>query len=162
MPNPNSEIKIIASNKRARHDYHILETYEAGLVLKGTEVKSLRDGKASLSDSYASIEKGEVFVHNLHISPYEKGNRYNTDPKRDKKLLLNKREIRKLIGAVTKKGFTLIPLKMYFKNGYAKLEIAIAKGKKFFDKREDMKKRDDERDIDRYMKKYKPQRHEEY
>jgi len=162
MPNPNSEIKIIASNKRARHDYHILETYEAGLVLKGTEVKSLRDGKASLSDSYASIEKGEVFVHNLHISPYEKGNRYNPDPKRDKKLLLNKREIRKLIGAVTKKGFTLIPLKMYFKNGYAKLEIAIAKGKKFFDKREDMKKRDDERDIDRYMKKYKPQRHEEY
>ncbi len=156
MSKKENEIKIIATNRRAKHHYSIIETYEAGIVLKGTEVKSLREGKANLSDSYASIERGEVFAHNLHISPYDKGNRYNPDPKRDRKLLLNKREIRRLIGAVTKKGFTIVPLKMYFKKGFAKLELAVAKGKKLYDKRVDIKKRDDERDIERYMKKYKP------
>lgn len=135
----------VAKNRRARHDYDIKETIEAGLVLKGTEVKSLRQGKASIQDSYAYIQDGEVFVSNLHISPYEQGNIYNVDPLRTRKLLLNKREILKLQMEVMQQGHTLIPLSIYFKNGRAKLQLAVAKGKKLYDKREDIAKKDAER-----------------
>lgn len=145
-------IKIVAQNKKARHDYHILETWEAGLVLQGTEVKSLRAGKANLKDSYARVRKGEVFLYNCHISPYEKGTHANHDPERVRKLLLNKREIRKLTGSVEEKGLTLTALKIYFKNGRAKIEIGLARGKKLHDKREDIAKRDAKRDMERMRK----------
>lgn len=142
-------VKVIAQNKKARHDYHIEETYEAGLVLTGTEIKSIRSGKANLKDSFARIQNGEVFLHNMHVSPYEQGNRYNHDPLRTRKLLMSKREINKLIGLTKEKGLSLVPLKMYLKGGFAKLELALAKGKKLYDKREDLKKKDAQRDIDR-------------
>jgi SsrA-binding protein len=141
--------QIVARNKRARHDYHILETWEAGIVLTGTEVKSLRDGKANLSDSYAIVSGGEIFLLNLHISPYEQGNQFNHDPTRTRKLLLHKKEIRRLIGAVERQGLTLIPLDLYFKRGVAKVTLALGKGKKVHDKRADERRREDEREIAR-------------
>jgi len=139
--------KIVAKNKQAYHEYFIEEKYEAGLVLAGTEVKSIRQGKVNLKDSYVSIKNGEAFVYNMHISPYEKGNIYNTDPLRIRKLLLNKREIRKLNGMTTLKGYSLIPLSLYLKNGLVKMELALAKGKKLYDKRQDLAKKDADRRV---------------
>ena len=148
-----AERKMITNNKKARHDYFIEEDYEAGLVLTGTEIKSIRAGGASLRDSFAKVENGEVFVYNMNISPYEKGNRYNTDPKRPKKLLLHKKEIRKLIGYISRDGLTLVPLALYLDaRGRAKMTLAVARGKKLYDKREDMAKRDAARDMDRRIK----------
>ncbi len=141
--------QIVARNKRARHDYHILETWEAGIVLTGTEVKSLRDGKANLSDSYAIVNGGEIYLLNLHISPYEQGNQFNHDPTRTRKLLLHRKEIRRLIGAVERQGLTLIPLDLYFKRGVAKVTLALGKGKKLHDKRADERRREDEREMAR-------------
>ena len=146
------EKKIVSSNKKARHDFFIIEVYEAGLELTGTEIKSVRAGEISLKDSFAKVRNGEAFVYNMHISPYAQGNRYNKDPLRPKKLLLHKKEIRKLDQAVTQEGLTLIPLEVYLLKGRAKLSLAIAKGKKLYDKREDIAKRDAQRDIDRRMK----------
>lgn len=142
-------VKTMARNKRARHDYFIQDTYEAGIVLVGTEVKSIRNGKINFKDSYATIKIGEVFILNMHISPYEQGNIYNVDPVRPRKLLLNKREIRKLIGYVTLEGLSLIPLSIYLKNGLVKMELAVAKGKKLYDKRHDIAKKDAERRMKR-------------
>ena len=145
--------KLLANNKKARHDYFIEEVYEAGLVLTGTEIKSLRQGRVNLKESYDKIEKGEVFIYNMHISPYEQGNRYNVDPLRDRKLLLHKQEIRKLIGYTTQKGLTLVPLQIYInEKGLVKMEIAVARGKKLYDKREDIAKRDAGRRMERMMK----------
>lgn len=141
--------KIIAKNKQAYHEYFIEEKYEAGLVLAGTEVKSIRQGKVNLKDSYVSIKDGEAFVYNMHIGPYEKGNIYNLDPLRPRKLLLNKREIRKLAGLATLKGYSLIPLSLYLKNGLVKMELSVAKGKKLYDKRQDMAKKDAQRRMQR-------------
>ena len=146
------EKKIVSSNKKARHDFFIIEVYEAGLELTGTEIKSVRAGEISLKDSFAKVRNGEAFVYNMHISPYAQGNRYNKDSMRPKKLLLHKKEIRKLDQAVTQEGLTLIPLEVYLLKGRAKLSLAIAKGKKLYDKREDIAKRDAQRDIDRRMK----------
>ena len=146
--------KIIANNKKARHDYFIEETYEAGIVLTGTEIKSIRQGRVSLKESYAKIEQSEVFLYQMNISPYEQGNRFNVDPVRPRKLLLHKAEIRKLIGYTTQKGLTLIPLTLYLDtHGRAKLELAIARGKKLYDKREDIAKRDAGRRMNQEMKK---------
>lgn len=140
---------LVARNKRARHDYHILETWEAGLVLTGTEVKSLRQGKANLADSYAVVNRGELWILNLHIAPYEQGNQFNHDPTRTRKLLLHRREIRRLIGAVERQGLTLIPLDLHFTRGKAKVTLALARGKKLHDKRADLKEREAEREIAR-------------
>ena len=148
-----AERKLVENNKKARHDYFIEDEYECGIVLTGTEIKSIRAGGIGLRDSYAKIEKGEVWVYNMHISPYDKGNRFNTDPLRPKKLLLHKKEIRKLDGAVSKQGLTLVPLNVFLDpRGRAKLTLALARGKKLYDKREDIAKRDAARDIDRRMK----------
>jgi SsrA-binding protein len=141
--------KVVAQNKKANHDFSIEETYEAGIVLQGTEIKSIRNGRANLKDSYARVEGGEVFLHNMHVSPYEQGNRYNHEPLRTRKLLLHNREIVKLIGATKEEGYALVPLKMYLKNGYAKVLIGLGKGKKKYDKREDLKKKEAKRDIER-------------
>ena len=138
-------IKVLASNRKARHDYFIESTIEAGIVLKGTEVKSVRQGKLNLKDSYASIDGGEIHLNNMHISPYEQGNIYNVDPVRKRKLLLHKREIRKLNQEITLKGLTLVPLSVYLKDGKVKVELAVARGKKLYDKREDIAKKDAER-----------------
>lgn len=143
------EGKVVASNKKAYHDYFIEEAIETGMVLQGTEIKSIRAGKIQLKDSFARVSNGEVFVSNIHISPYEQGNRYNHEPERQRKLLLKKREIEKLIGLSKESGYTLIPLKVYLKNGFAKLLLGIAKGKKNYDKREDLKKKEAKRDIER-------------
>src|ERR1041384_3292283 len=143
------EIKSIAKNKRARYDYHILETWEAGIVLTGTEVKSLRDGKANISDAYGVINEGEAFLLNLHIAPYESRGYANHEPTRTRKLLLHRKEIRRLIGAVERQGLTLVPLELYFKNGVAKVALAMAKGKKLHDKRETSRARDAEREMAR-------------
>ena len=141
--------KVIANNKKARHDYFIEETYEAGMVLTGTEVKSIRAGKVNLKESYAQIDDGEMFVHQMHISPYEQGNMFNGDPIRIRKLLLHKKEISKLIGYTTLEGLTLVPLKIYLNpRGLIKLEIAVAKGKKLYDKRQDIAKKDAQRRIE--------------
>lgn len=145
-------VKVVARNKKARHDYTIEETYEAGIVLTGTEIKSVRAGKANLQDSYARIKDGEVFLLNLHISPFEQGNRYNHDPTRTRKLLLHKDEIRKLIGKTKLKGYSLIPLDLHLRNGFCKVELALAKGKKLYDKRQDMAKRDAQREMERAFK----------
>ena len=145
-------IKQITQNKKARHDYFIEETYECGIELVGTEVKSLREGKVNLKDSYASINDAEVFVKNMHISPYEKGNIFNKDPLRERRLLLHKREILKLIGKTKEKGYSLIPLSLYFKNSKVKLELALARGKKNYDKRDDLAKKAANREIDRRLK----------
>jgi SsrA-binding protein len=142
-------IKVIAQNRKARHDYFVEETIEAGIVLAGTEVKSIRLGKVNLRDSYADVRNGEVFVNNMHISPYEKGNISNKDPMRSRKLLLHKREINRLLGYVQQKGLTLIPLRVYLKGDLVKLELAVARGKKQYDRRQDIARRDAQRDIDR-------------
>ena len=145
-----TEEKIsIARNKRARFDYHLLETFEAGLVLAGTEVKSLREGKASIADAYGIVRDGEIFLLNAHIQPYERGGYVNHEPARSRKLLLHRREIRRLIGAVERQGLTLIPLELYFKNGVAKVALALAKGKKLHDKRDTERQRDAEREMAR-------------
>ena len=141
--------RSIARNPKATHDYHILETWEAGLVLKGTEVKSLRDTKATLVGAFARIQRGEVLLEGLHITPYEQGNRYNHIPDRSRKLLLHKREIQRLIGAVEQKGLTLVPLELYWKDGRAKIALALGRGKKLHDKRESLKQRDAQRDMAR-------------
>lgn len=145
------DVKVLATNRKATHEYFIDETIEAGLVLTGTEVKSVRQGKINLKESYASIEKGEVFINGMHISPYEQGNIYNVDPVRKRKLLLHKREIRKLNSYIMQKGYTLVPLKVYLKNGLVKLELAIARGKKLYDKREDIAKKDAERRMRQHL-----------
>ena len=145
-------MKIVATNKKAYHDYHIEETYEAGMALQGTDVKSLREGKANLKDSFARIEKDEIFLLNCHISPYSHGNIANHDPMRTRKLLLHKREIQRLIGKIQQKGYALIPLKIYFKNEKAKVELGLAKGKKAYDKREDIKKREADREMEKAFK----------
>ena len=145
--------KLIANNKKARHDYFFEDTYEAGVALTGTEIKSVRAGGVNLRDSFAKVEKGEVFVYNMNIAPYEKGNRYNTDPLRPKKLLLHKGEIRRLETAVMQDGLTLVPSKVYLNHkGLVKLELAVAKGKKLYDKRADIAKKDAARNIERSMK----------
>jgi SsrA-binding protein len=144
--------KIICTNKQAHFNYHLEENFEAGLVLQGTEVKSLRDGRANLKDSYASVENGEVYLHNCHISPYPNGGYANHDPERVRKLLVHKREIRRLVGKTQERGLTLIPLKLYFLRGKVKVELALARGKKMYDKREDMKRRDADREIERAFK----------
>lgn len=152
MPKPADKppTTSVARNKRARHDYHILETWEAGVVLSGTEVKSLRQGGANLTDAYATVRDGEVYLLNLHISPYEQGNQFNHDPTRTRKLLLHKREIRRLIGGVERQGLTLVPLELFFNvRGKAKVTLALAKGKKLHDKRADARRRDDEREMAR-------------
>ncbi|MCA9731170.1 MAG: SsrA-binding protein SmpB [Deferribacteres bacterium] len=146
--------KIITVNRKARHDYEVLDTFEAGLVLVGTEVKSLRDGKANLKDSYARINNGEMWLHGTHISVYSHGTYNNHDPERQRKLLLHKKELRKLMGRVEEAGLTLVPLKMYFKRGKAKVQIALARGKRQYDKRQDIAKRDAQREIARKMKRH--------
>ncbi len=148
----NGEIKVIAQNKKARHDYFIEQTLEAGIVLSGTEVKSIRQGKVNLKDSYAMIEGGEVILNGMHISPYDQGNINNKDPLRDRKLLLHKSEINRLIGYTQQKGMSLVPLRLYFKRGIVKVELGIAKGKKLYDKRDDIAQRDAKREIDRKLK----------
>jgi SsrA-binding protein len=152
MPKPDDKppTTTVARNKRARHDYHILETWEAGVVLSGTEVKSLRQGKATLTDAYATVRDGEVFLLNLHISPYEQGNQFNHEPTRTRKLLLHRKEIRRLIGGVERQGLTLVPLELFFNpRGKAKVTLALAKGKKQHDKRADERRREDEREMAR-------------
>jgi len=143
--------KVVARNRKARHEYEILETFDAGLVLKGPEVKSLRDGKASFQDSFARVERGEVWLHSFHISPYEQANRANDDPVRPRKLLMHRQEIRKLVGKVEEKGLTLVPLEIYFSRGYAKVRLALARGRRMHDKREELKRRDQEREARRAM-----------
>ena len=142
-------MKLVANNKKAYHDFFIEEKYEAGLVLHGTEVKSLRMGKCSIKEAFIRIEKGEAFVYGMNISPYEKGNIFNRDPLRVKKLLLHKAEINKLLGAIAEKGYTLVPLQVYFKDGRAKIEIGLARGKKLYDKRQDIAKKDLKREHER-------------
>ena len=143
--------KVIATNPTARHNYEIIDTLEAGIVLYGTEIKSIRNGKVNLKDSYAGIKNGEVYLYSMHISPYEQGNIFNKDPLRDRKLLLNKREIFRLSGLINQKGYTLVPISLYFKNNIVKLELGIGKGKKLYDKREDLKKKDSEMYIKKHM-----------
>lgn len=144
--------KLIANNKKAYHDYFIDETYEAGVALHGTEVKSMRMGKCSIKESFIRIENGEVFVYGMHVSPYEKGNIFNKDPLRIKKLLMHKYEINKLQGKIKEKGFTLVPLQVYFKNGKVKVEVGLARGKKLYDKREDIAKKDQKREAEKEFK----------
>ena len=147
-----SNIKVVAENRKARHDYHIHETYEAGIALTGTEVKSLRAGRANLKDSYAHVENGEMMISQMHISPYEQGNIFNHEPMRKRKLLMHKKEILKLFGKTREKGYSLVPLKLYFTRGKAKLQIALASGKKHYDKRHDIAARDAKRDMERAMR----------
>ncbi|MCQ2492283.1 MAG: SsrA-binding protein SmpB [Lachnospiraceae bacterium] len=145
-------MKLIANNKKARHDYFIEETYEAGIALHGTEVKSLRLGQCSIKESFISIDKGEIFIHRMHINPYEKGNIFNKDPLRVKKLLMHKQEIYRLDAKAQIKGYTIVPLRVYFKDSLVKVEIGLAKGKKLYDKRQDIAARDAKRDVDRAIK----------
>jgi len=151
-PDEPPEQQSIARNRRARHEYHILETWEAGLALTGTEVKSLRHGKANLTDAFGVVKDGEVYLLNLHIAPYEQGNIFNHEPTRTRKLLLHRREIRRLIGSVERQGLTLVPLELYFKRGKAKVALALARGKKEHDKRDDERRREDEREIARLVR----------
>ena len=144
--------KLIAKNPVARHNYTIENTIEAGIVLSGTEIKSIRAGKVNLKDSYANVRNGEIYAYGIHISPYEHGNIFNKDPLRDRKLLLNKREINKLIGLIKQKGYSLIPISLYFKGNFVKLELGIGKGKKLYDKRQDLAKKDAERKMQRHLK----------
>ena len=144
--------KIIAENRKARHDYFVIEAYEAGIELFGTEVKSLRAGTVNLKDSYCEVDGGELFALGIHISPYEQGNIFNKDPLRPKKLLMHKREIMKLAGLVSRDGYTLVPLSLYFKGSHVKLSLGLCKGKKLYDKRDDAAKRDADRTIEKHMK----------
>ena len=145
-------VKLIANNKKAFHDYFIEEKYEAGISLAGTEVKSLRQGKCSIKESFIRIEKGEVFIYGMHISPYEKGNIFNKDPLRVKKLLLHKYEINKMAGKIAEKGYTLVPLQVYFRGSLVKVELGLAKGKKLYDKRQDIAKKDQKREAEKEFK----------
>lgn len=145
-------IKLIANNKKARHDYFVEDSFEAGIVLHGTEVKSLRQGHCSIKEAFIDIDNGEAFIHQMHISPYEKGNIFNRDPLRVKKLLLHKSEIRKMKGKIAEKGYTLVPLKVYFNRSLVKVEIGLAKGKKLYDKRQDIAKKDQRREAERDFK----------
>lgn len=149
MTTDDTTIKVVVTNRKARHDYFVLETYEAGIALKGTEVKSLRQGSANLQDGHAQVRRGEIWLAGMHINPFEKGNINNHDPVRDRKLLLHKKEIRKLISRMQEKGLALIPLRIYFNRNVAKVELGLCKGKKAYDKRETIKKRDVERQIRR-------------
>lgn len=144
--------KIVSNNKKAFHDFTIFEKYDAGIVLTGTEIKSIRKGAVNLKDSFAKIDEGEIWLYKCHISPYEQGNRYNHDPERIRKLLLNKKEILKMLGKVKKENYTIVPLSMYLQNGWAKLELGLAKGKKLHDKRDDLAKKSMDRDIQRSIK----------
>ena len=144
--------KDLAQNKKANHDYFIEETIEAGMVLTGTEIKSIRSGKVQLKDSYVRISNGEAWINNMHVSPFEQGNRFNHDPLRSRKLLLHKKQIGELVGAVKRDGYTIVPLKMYLKDGYAKLLIGVGKGKKDYDKRNDMRKKEARREMERAFK----------
>ena len=152
MGQKNAAEKTVCENRKARHDYFIHETYEAGIELFGTEVKSLRAGKANLKDAYGAVKKGELFIEGMHISPYEQGNIFNRDPLRPKKLLMHKSEIMKLVGKTREKGFTLVPLRVYFKRGRAKMEIALASGKHTFDKRRTLADKAMKRDVERELK----------
>jgi SsrA-binding protein len=145
-------IKVVVQNRKARHDYEILQTYEAGIVLVGTEVKSLREGKTQLKDSYAMIEDGELYLYNMHISAYDQGNIFNHDPTRKRKLLMHRQELRKLYARSVERGLTLVPLKVYFKGKVAKIELALVRGKKLYDKRQSIGKRDADREIERRLK----------
>ena len=146
------DIKPIARNRRARHEYDVIETHEAGLVLKGPEVKSLREGRASLAEAFATVRRGEVYLHKLHIPPYEPATRANQDPIRERKLLLHKREIAKLGSQVAEQGLTLVPLSLYFKDGRAKIELALVRGRRRYDKRQELRRRDDERETRRAVR----------
>ena len=146
------EMKLVANNKKAYHDYFIEEKYEAGLVLHGTEVKALRMGKCSVKEAFIRVENGEVFIYGMHISPYEKGNIFNKDPLRVKKLLLHRQQIRKLIGDSSEKGYTIVPLQVYFRDGRAKIEIGLARGKKLYDKRQDIARKDQRREMEKELK----------
>ncbi|WP_026575988.1 SsrA-binding protein SmpB [Bacillus sp. UNC438CL73TsuS30] len=146
---PKGEGKVVAQNKKAYHDYFIEETYEAGIVLQGTEIKSIRAGKVNLKDAYARIQNGEAVLFGMHVSPYEQGNRFNHDPLRTRKLLLHKKEINKLLGETKEVGYALVPLKLYLKNGFCKVLIGLAKGKKNYDKRESLKQKEAKREIER-------------
>lgn len=148
----NEPLKLVANNKKAYHDYFIDETYETGVALHGTEVKSIRMGKCSIKESFVRIENGEVFVYGMHVSPYEKGNLFNKDPLRVKKLLMHRQEINRLEGKIREKGYTLVPLQVYFKNGKVKVEIGLARGKKLYDKRESIAKKDARRETEREFK----------
>ena len=152
MADKKTDTRIIADNRKARHDYFVIETYEAGIELFGTEVKSLRAGGCNLKDSYCEIDKGEMFALGVHISPYEQGNIFNREPLRPKKLLLHKAEIMKLTGLVSREGYTIVPLSLYFKGSRVKMALGLCKGKKNYDKREDIARRDADRDIERAMK----------
>jgi SsrA-binding protein len=147
-----SDVRVVAQNRKARHLYHIEQSWEAGIVLRGTEVKSLRMGAGSVVDSYAEVEAGEVWLNNLHIPPYEAGNRYNVDSKRRRKLLLNKKEIRKITGLSSQKGYTLVPLRVFFRGQYVKVDIGLGRGKKEYDKREDIRERETRREMERAYK----------
>jgi SsrA-binding protein len=146
--------KVVARNKKARHEFEILDTYEAGLVLKGPEVKSIRAGKVSLAEAFARVDDGEVWLHGMHVTPYDPAARWNVDPTRPRKLLLNGGEIRRLIGATREKGYALVPLDLYFRRGYAKLTLALGRGKKLHDKRETLKRKTHQREMEREIKKY--------
>ena len=152
MAKAKAQGKMIANNKKAYHDYFILDTYEAGIALAGTEVKSLRMGKCSIKEAFIRIENGEVIIYGMHVSPYEKGNIFNRDPLRPKKLLMHKAEIRKLVGKIAEKGYTLVPVEVYFKGSLVKVDIALAKGKKQYDKRQDIAKKDMRREAERDFK----------
>ena len=147
-------IKLITSNRKARHDYHIEDTLEAGLVLQGTEVKALREGRANLQDAYGAVTGGEMYLNGLHISPYRHGNIHNHEPVRPRKLLMHRKEIEKWKKAAEQKGYTIVPLKLYFKNGYAKVQLGLARGKKLYDKRSDIAERETQRRMDRAMRQY--------
>ncbi|MGD2068429.1 MAG: SsrA-binding protein SmpB [Gemmatimonadota bacterium] len=143
--------RVVATNRKARHEYEVLETYEAGIVLRGPEVKSVREGKIGFQDAFARLEGGEVWLYNLHISPYEQANRYNEDPLRTRKLLLRREEIDKLVGRVEEKGLTLVPMQLYFRRGYAKVQLALARGRKLHDKREKLKRKIQDREARKAM-----------
>ena len=152
MPNEKDKIKIVSQNKKARHEYFIIETYECGIELFGTEVKSVRLGKVNINEAYASVDRGEVFVKSMNISPFEQGNIFNRDPLREKKLLLHKKEIRKIAGLISQHGYSLVPLSVYLKGSLVKVSLALVKGKKLYDKRDDIAKRDASRRMDRALK----------
>ena len=152
MAKAKAQGKMIANNKKAYHDYFILDTYEAGIELAGSEVKSLRMGKCSIKEAFVRIENGEVFVYGMHISPYEKGNIFNKDPLRPRKLLMHKKEIQKMVGKIAQKGYTIVPVEVYFKGSLVKVQVALAKGKKLYDKRQDIAKKDQRREAERDFK----------
>jgi SsrA-binding protein len=152
QPKERSGDRVVAQNRKARHEYHVLQTWEAGLVLQGTEVKSLRDGKANLADAFATLTNGELWLYNMHVSPYEQGNRFNHDPLRPRKLLMHRAELRKLVGQVEQKGLTLVPLDVHFTGGIAKVNLALVRGKKLHDKRDSLRERAEQRDMERGFK----------